>query len=89
MVPDAGPGAGAGLIIGPGGEGAWRTFAKMIISTRRISAPMKNPPIPAFHGLVGAGAGGAAAAIYYNKTKISATHEDRAPRGQISATHLL
>ena len=88
-VPDAGPGAGAGLIIGPGGEGAGRTLAKMMMITRRIIAPTKNPPRPAFHELVGAGAGGAATAIYYNKTKISATHEDRALRGQISATHLL
>jgi hypothetical protein len=40
-----------------------------MMTTRRIIAPIKNPFKPATHGLVGAGAGGAASTIYYNKTK--------------------
>jgi hypothetical protein len=52
--------------MGAGGAGAGRTLAKIMIITRRIIAPMKNPPRAAFHA-----DGGAVAIIYYNKTKSS------------------
>jgi hypothetical protein len=80
-------GTGGGVV--GGALGAGRTFAKTIMITRTTIAPKKNPPIHAPKELVDAGTGGAAAAIYYNRMKISATHEDRASLGQISATHLL
>jgi hypothetical protein len=41
----------------------------MMMITKRTIAPIKNPPIPAFHGFMGTGSGTAASAIYYNKTK--------------------
>jgi hypothetical protein len=74
-VPAAGPGEGAGLIIGPEDSGSGRMLAKTTIITKITKTPNKNPLIPTFHGHgpVGTGTGGvgaAAADIYYNKTKI-------------------
>jgi hypothetical protein len=61
--------AGAGL-VGDGDEVAGRTFAKIMIIMRRIMAPIKIPPSPAFQGLMGGGVNIAVEDIYYNKRKL-------------------
>lgn len=71
-APDTGAGAGeregAGQRAGGGLTG--RTFAKIMIITRRITDPKNIMPSTDIHEIPEVGAGGAAEAIYYNKTKI-------------------